>query len=351
VLAPATGLPDPRLTAQGSAHDTLLALSGAVAGASASCGVDGELLRLVCALALARDDDAGAGGAQLGGAVVVRGTRADVAALQAPPADGTVLAACRALLDRAPPAAAAALGGDAAALARLAAVVNCNSHGVGPLRSADGTNGADAAAGLFPFLSMLNHGCAPTAAFAAAAPGGVMGVRALAPIRRGEELTVSYLNLYEPRQARRAAALATKGFRCACARCEQPLPQSFDRRLQGAQCRCGDVFFAEDPAAAEWACAACGKRDGGAGAAAAAAAAAALEAAMAVYRQRGHAAAEPMLQQLLTQYGAVLSPHHVALFDARTPLMNCARARGDIAAAITCVPRLRSFARHIAHTR
>jgi hypothetical protein len=32
-----------------------------------------------------------------------------------------------------------------------------------------------------------------------------------------------------------------------------------------------------------------------------------------------------------------LNVHHVTLFDARTPLMNCARARGDAAAAITCV--------------
>jgi hypothetical protein len=33
----------------------------------------------------------------------------------------------------------------------------------------------------------------------------------------------------------------------------------------------------------------------------------------------------------------VLPAQHSVLFDARTPLMNCARARGDAAAAITCV--------------
>lgn len=293
--------------------------------------MDGELLRLVCALALARDAP---GGEHLGQAVV-RGTRDDVAALVAPPAEAAVLAACQALLARAPPAAAAELG-DAPSLARLAATVNCNAHGLGAMRAADGTNSTDVAAGLFPFLSMLNHSCAPNAAFTAAAPGGVMAVRALAPVRRGEELTVSYLNLYESRDARRAAALATKGFTCACARCTQPLAESFDRRLQGAQCRCGDVFVAEPAGGTDWACAACGKRDGGAGAAAASAAAAALDEAMTVYRSRGHAAAEPLLQALLALHGAVLSPHHVVLFDARTPLMNCARARGDAAAAITC---------------
>lgn len=286
----------------------------------------------MCALALARDAP---GGEHLGQAVV-RGTRDDVAALVAPPADAAVLAACEALLARAPCAVSVELG-DAPSLARLAATVNCNAHGLGAMRAAGGTNSTDVAAGLFPFLSMLNHSCAPNAAFTAAAPGGVMAVRALAPVRRGEELTVSYLNLYESRDARRSAALATKGFTCACARCVQPLAESFDRRLQGAQCRCGDVFVAEQGAGGtDWACAACGKRDGGIGAAAASAAATALDEAMTVYRSRGHAAAEPLLQALLAQHGAVLSPHHVTLFDARTPLMNCARARGDAAAAITC---------------
>jgi hypothetical protein len=161
-----------------------------------------------------------------------------------------------------------------------------------------------------------------------------MAVRALAPAAAGDELTVSYVNTYEPRAARRAATLATKGFACDCARCAAPLATSFDRLLQGAACRCGDVCVADDgDAALDWKCAGCGcvrhltacdafrtlaldachsqlasrrrKRDGGAGAAAAGCAAAALDAAMTVYAERGHAAAEPLFLDVLRTYEKV----------------------------------------------
>jgi hypothetical protein len=236
--------------------------------------VDAELLRLVAALAVAQDAPAAEQGAE---GAPIRGTIADVASLRAPgdaadaaapPAapPAALVSACAALLRCAGAAGAARLGGrDASALARLAAVVNGNAHGLGAHRHADGTGGADVAAGLFPFLSMFNHSCAPRAVFAAAAPGGVMGVRALRACAAGDELTVAYVNLYESRAARRAATLATKGFACACERCAAPLCASFDARLQGAACRCGDVCFQQEGEAADagaaalgWTCAGCG---------------------------------------------------------------------------------------------
>jgi hypothetical protein len=42
------------------------------------------------------------------------------------------------------------------------------------------------------------------------------------------------------------------------------------------------------------------------------------------------------LTQRTAAVAQTLNVHHVTLFDARTPLMNCARARGVAAAAITC---------------
>jgi SET and MYND domain-containing protein len=257
--------------AQGGAHSALRSLDGAITAASSESGVDAELLRLVAALAVAQDAPAAAPGAE---GAPIRGTIADVASLRAPgdAADGSsppaapppaFVAACAALLRCAGAAGTARLGGrDAAALARLAAVVNGNAHGLGAHRHADGTSGADVAAGLFPFLSMFNHSCAPRAVFAAAAPGGVMGVRALRACAAGDELTVAYVNLYEPRAARRAATLATKGFACDCERCAAPLRDAFDARLQGAACRCGDVCVEEegdaDAAAHGWRCVGCG---------------------------------------------------------------------------------------------
>ena len=341
---------------QGPEHAAFCSLEAAIAGASAETGVDAELLRLVAALALAQDatpqtDDNGDVAAPL------RGTVADVSSLRAPgdgatgnsPPEPPLVAAFAALLRL---AGEARLGRDATSLARLAAIVNGNAHGLGAPRNVDGSGSADVAAGLFPFLSMFNHSCAPRAVFAAAAPGGVMAVRALVACAAGEELTVSYINLYESRASRRAATLATKGFACACERCAAPLAGSFDRRLQGAACRCGDVFIPDEGAPADplgWRCAGCGcavrgawharavcgasqnvcanrKHDGGTGAAAASAAAAELDAAMRAYVERGHGAAEPLLAALLSRHGKTLSEHHVTLFDARTPALNCARA-------------------------
>ena len=157
-------------------------------------------------------------------------------------------------------------------------------------------------------LSMLNHSCRPNCGFSAAGAGGLMATRALQRIAAGEELTVAYINLYEPRQERRATTAATKQFECGCGRCTEPLSQSADRWLVGAQCKdCGDVHIpaaegASPGAATSWPCAGCGKLDPGMGAAAAASAAAALDAALDVYGRRGHAAARPLLEALLRSH-------------------------------------------------
>jgi len=51
-----------------------------------------------------------------------------------------------------------------------------------------------------------------------------------------------------------------------------------------------------------------------------------------VLQSSGHAAAEPLLVALLQEFEPLLNAHHATLFDARTPLLNCLRARGDAAA-------------------
>ena len=44
----------------------------------------------------------------------------------------------------------------------------------------------------------------------------------LRKVSRGEEITVSYIELYASRDERQAAVLAKKGFTCACTRCATP---------------------------------------------------------------------------------------------------------------------------------
>lgn len=327
--------------AQGETHRRLRACSTAVAAAAAAHRVDVELLRLVAAVADATCAVPAPGGEpdqKPLAALPLRATGEDVRALLAPsPPSLAVQAACEALALAAPH-----LQPPGASLALLAAVINGNAHGLGAqMIASDGTGGVDVAVGLFPFLSMLNHSCAPNCVFVAA-PGdaGVMAVRASRAVAAGAELCVCYVNAYEPRSVRRAATQTTKGFICQCERCAAPLASSFDRFIQGAHCRAcrADVCVAPEEAPAdqeEWICCGCGARDGGAGAALSRSAGAALTEAMELYGRYGHKAAEPLLVDLLGKYEHALNPHHVTVFDARTPLLNCARARGDAAAAVT----------------
>jgi hypothetical protein len=93
-----------------------------------------------------------------------------------------------------------------------------------------------AALALAPGAALANHSCLPNCqvessnasdadADAAAAGGGAGcgGLRvmlvALRDIAPGEELTVSYVPVTQPLEARRSELAARHGFRCECARC------------------------------------------------------------------------------------------------------------------------------------
>jgi len=61
-------------------------------------------------------------------------------------------------------------------------------------------------------------------------------MRATRPLKKREEVTLGYVELYSSRGERRARLKKTKGFLCLCARCLDP-PDS-DRFLTGWLCRC-----------------------------------------------------------------------------------------------------------------
>lgn len=231
-----------------------LLLEPHITPAAAANDIDPELLRLLIAVraaaseeAAAAEGDASAGG---GSAGLVRCGLADVLALhdpgwQDPDLRDKITRACGALVSAAGAEAAAWLG-SAEELAASAPRLNVNAHGLGAHLHTDGSSNSDLAVGLFPMLSMLNHSCRPNCAFVCGGDGGVMATAAVEDIREGEELTVAYIDLYTQRAARRAATLQTKGFECRCRRCEEPLSQSLDRQLQGALCRCGEVFVPQE---------------------------------------------------------------------------------------------------------
>ena len=117
-------------------------------------------------------------------------------------------------------------------LARLSCLVATNAHGTGAGNPAS----VDLGFGLFPALAAaFNHSCEPTANFCAA--GGLMRARALRDLKEGEQLTVSYVNLFEPRRTRAHQLMEAKHFVCRCPRCRVPLLEAKDRFLDGVSCR------------------------------------------------------------------------------------------------------------------
>ena len=78
---------------------------------------------------------------------------------------------------------------------------------------------ANVGVGLFPTFAMLNHSCAPNCCFAFSPAKRAMEIRTLVPVAPGDELTVSYMDLFQPTAARRKELEATKHFLCGCVRC------------------------------------------------------------------------------------------------------------------------------------
>lgn len=75
--------------------------------------------------------------------------------------------------------------------------------------------------GLFPTLSLLNHSCQPNMQMAFSA-GNLVRLRANQPVKKGERMTISYIDLYLPPLKRRVKLLRSKYFLCTCPRCLTP---------------------------------------------------------------------------------------------------------------------------------
>ncbi|BDA42915.1 probable histone-lysine N-methyltransferase Smyd1 at C-terminar half [Coccomyxa sp. Obi] len=232
----------------------------------------------------------------------------------------------------------------------LAAIINNNAHGVGAANSAN----TDSALGLYPALSMLNHSCLPNCVFASC--GTDMQVRAIRPVAAGEQLTVAYINLMEPRSIRARLLMETKHFACACERCSAPLETHPDRFLEAVRCTasgCESGWLLEQRAddlseGDTWRCV------GGCGAAVPARSATGptgpldvsdsfrndWQHAANMLRYKGHVAARPAFESVLAAADARLHPMHVIAFDSLMPLVNCCRQAGDGAGAIKHLSRM-----------
>ncbi|KNC85845.1 hypothetical protein SARC_01991 [Sphaeroforma arctica JP610] len=117
---------------------------------------------------------------------------------------------------------------------RVSFIIDMNGLRDAELASADGRHNA---AHVYAHASRLKHSCAPNCCRAINSAGRVM-VRALRPIPKGMELTVSYL---DPTKrlcsgADRQELLRRLGFSCECNRCEAEFDDSFGFYCPNPKC-------------------------------------------------------------------------------------------------------------------
>ncbi|KAJ3271909.1 hypothetical protein HDV01_006123 [Terramyces sp. JEL0728] len=100
-------------------------------------------------------------------------------------------------------------------MVKLVCRINSNSHAV---HDPEGVTNSEIGVGMFPMVAMLNHSCAPNAVFVTGG-NGMMVVRVVTPVAEGEEICVSYVDLFAPKWERQGKLLTSKFFWCQCKRC------------------------------------------------------------------------------------------------------------------------------------
>ncbi|EGZ09981.1 hypothetical protein PHYSODRAFT_523060 [Phytophthora sojae] len=81
-------------------------------------------------------------------------------------------------------------------------------------------------AGCFPLGAMINHSCDPNCAITFVPKTLEMEFRAMRPIKAGEEITQTYVDVALPRRERHERLQRKYHFNCACSRCSVPLQES-----------------------------------------------------------------------------------------------------------------------------
>jgi len=113
--------------------------------------------------------------------------------------------------------------------------------------------------GVFPKTSIMSHNCVCNSKTIMNEDQSV-DVRAVMPIKRGSEVTKSYVSSFMTTQMRQERLLAGWYFRCKCLRCTDPLEGlSFASAVACLKCKEG-LILAMDPMdpETEWACGDCG---------------------------------------------------------------------------------------------
>lgn len=239
----------------------------------------------------------------------------------------------------------------------MCCIINTNIYGMEDGEQAVGI-------GMYVHLLLINHSCSPNTTFSVLPNSPKMYCRAMRDIKKGEEITLSYIDLYQPRLNRQKELLETKHFFCQCERCSEPMDESIDALVEGwfctdTECRSTLVCTTVKTTTKKskrvqekkvWKCMSCSKEvrdniiqehieniaDS-------------LESADAYYRMGMVDRTKSILNQILEEYADPKKPYRMVpenhlLFNARLKLMNCCtRTKDIIGGLINCQYVIKCF--------
>lgn len=141
--------------------------------------------------------------------------------------------------------------------------INSNSHGISDNISTFGI-------GIYPRAALFNHCCEPNAFFTSGYfdnDASKMICRSIQKIKKGEEITIHYIDLYQTRQERKKQLRETKFFECECHLCVEDISKSVDALVEGWYCDdkdCNGILVSQlsmnlGPEKDDWMCTICQK--------------------------------------------------------------------------------------------
>jgi tetratricopeptide (TPR) repeat protein len=214
---------------------------------------------------------------------------------------------------------------------QLVATLQCNSQGIVDLnhhRRGD----------LLIAPADINHSCAPNCFVAF--HGKKVQFRTIKPIAEGEELTITYTDLYLPRDLRRQKLLTSHCFGCACDRCTDDSPNSVDMGLSGFACLSDGCDGLVPAASNSSCCLTCGARyDPQMLEGISMRSTQLYQEALKLYSERNFEGAGKKFADLIEQYGNSLYRRHTLLYNSFHHLMSASNAVGNAAAGASFARR------------
>lgn len=125
----------------------------------------------------------------------------------------------------------------ASGLRMLLAKIQLNSFNLPRPGNSTGASVKGHVYGVFGFAAYMNHSCSANACHSldGTREDPTLVVRAVRDISVGEEICISYLEVYQPRVSRQEELWEMYLFRCGCARCSDARPEAVDTELDGVK--------------------------------------------------------------------------------------------------------------------